>query len=107
MTEAFQYAARLQDKADAQKCPDGFRCGHCVAADAKSKAAGRAAFIAQVDLADSFAGSVAEMLPVAISVRTFTRVEVLMALRALHADTGVVAGKEALRRAIHVFERIE
>jgi hypothetical protein len=38
---------------------------------------------------------------------TFTRGEVLMILRALKADTGVAAGKEALDRAVRVFERME
>jgi hypothetical protein len=45
-------------------------------------------------------------LPCAQS-RTFTREEVLTVLRALKADTGVVAGREALDKAVRVFERME
>jgi hypothetical protein len=40
-------------------------------------------------------------------LRTFTKSEVLTVLRALKADTGVVAGKEALERAVRVFEGME
>lgn len=39
--------------------------------------------------------------------RAFTRTEVLTILRTIKADTGVVAGKEALDRAIRVFEGME
>jgi hypothetical protein len=39
--------------------------------------------------------------------RTFTRTEVLTILRTIKADTSVVAGKEALDRAIRVFEGME
>lgn len=39
--------------------------------------------------------------------RPFPRSEVLTILRTLKADTGVVAGKEALDRAIRVFEGME
>lgn len=39
--------------------------------------------------------------------RSFTREEVLTVLKALKADTGVVAGREALDKAVRVFERME
>lgn len=39
--------------------------------------------------------------------RIFTRDEVLLVLKALKADTGVVAGREALDKAVRVFEKLE
>lgn len=39
--------------------------------------------------------------------RRFTRDEVLLVLSALKADTGVVAGREALDKAVRVFEKME
>lgn len=39
--------------------------------------------------------------------RAFTRAEVLLILKAIKADTGVVAGKEALERAIRTFTALE
>lgn len=66
--------------------------------------------VARLKEADERATAVASAflgLDAFLPSRTFTREEVLTVLHALKADTGVVAGREALDRAVRVFERME
>lgn len=101
-----------------ETCPEGFRCGHCVANDKAKREAAREAVAQRIAVGEAAVGQVfgglggvvRQTYPVVglAQARTFTREEVLTILRAQRAVSGGEPGEEAALNRLHrIFERIE